>query len=135
MGWGWETGGTGTGSHGDACGAKQKKDRAAQRGTKRVRICASACHAVCPTPLAVVENLNARSSSEKCDVYLDDGEGDIISAHHMVLHDTEQAQASTMDQLYDFHGGEYSARRSISRSSHQLAHRAQARSGSRGLAE
>ena len=31
-------------------------------------------------------------------------EGDIISAHHMVLRDTDQS--STMDKLYDFHGGE-----------------------------
>ena len=40
------------------CGAKQK-NRAAQGGTKCVRICASACYAVCPTPLAV-ENLSTR---------------------------------------------------------------------------
>lgn len=118
----------GPGSSLPACGTKQK-NRAAQRGTKCVRFCTSACHAVCPTPLAV-ENLNTRSRWGGA-TYVSMMGGDIISAHHMVLHDTDQA--STMDKLLRLSRRRIVGPSLMARSSHQLAQRTQARSGSRGV--
>lgn len=111
-----------------ARGTKQK-NRAAQRVTKCVRSCASACQAVCPTPLAV-ENLNTRSRQRSATCISMMG-ADIISAHHMVLRDTDQA--STMDKLLRLSRRRIVGPSLIARSLHQLAQRTQARSRSRGV--
>ena len=106
-----------------------RRHHAAQRGTKCVRFCASACHAVCPTPLAV-ENLNTRSRQRGATCISMMG-ADIISAHHMVLRDTDQA--STMDKLLRLSRRRIVGPSLIARSLHQLAQRTQARSRSRGV--